>query len=89
MKPNIHPVMNEVTAHCQCGFEFQTRSTKKEMRVEICAECHPFYTGRQREMKVAGRVERFNKKYAKAVAPVAEVPADVSSEAPAAEVPAE
>jgi large subunit ribosomal protein L31 len=80
MKAKIHPVLHEVTAHCQCGFEFKTRSTKTDMRVEVCAECHPFYTGRQREVKVAGRVERFNKKYAKA--PVAETPA---VEAPAAE----
>lgn len=84
MKEKIHPVLNEVTVHCQCGFEFTTRSTKKDMRVEVCAECHPFYTGRQREMKVAGRVEKFNKKYAKALAaPAAE--AEVAVEAPAAE----
>lgn len=65
MRPNIHPKLIEVTVHCQCGNEFRTRSTKKEMRVEICAECHPFYTGKQREMQVTGRVEKFQKKYAK------------------------
>jgi len=74
MKPNIHPEMHEVTVHCQCGFEFQTRSTKKELRVEVCSACHSFYTGKQRDMTIAGRVEKFNKKYAKkaeVVAPAA------------------
>ncbi len=88
MRENIHPVMHDVTVHCQCGFEFQTRSSKKELRVEVCAECHPFYTGRQREMKVAGRVEKFNKKYAKALGtatPEAEATAEVVVETPAAE----
>lgn len=65
MKPNIHPELHQVTVHCQCGFEFQAVSTKKDMRVEVCAQCHPFYTGRQRETRVAGRVEAFQKKYAK------------------------
>lgn len=75
MKPKIHPVLHEVTVHCQCGNEFQTRSTKKELRVEVCGACHVFYTGKQREMTVAGRVEKFQKKYAKKVeaAPVVEV----------------
>lgn len=67
MKPKIHPVLHEVTVHCQCGNEFQTRSTKKELRVEVCGACHVFYTGKQREMTVAGRVEKFQKKYAKKV----------------------
>jgi large subunit ribosomal protein L31 len=75
MKPKIHPVLHEVTVHCQCGNEFQTRSTKKELRVEVCGACHVFYTGKQREMTIAGRVEKFQKKYAKKVeaAPVAPV----------------
>ena len=73
MKPNIHPAMHDVTVHCQCGFEFQTRSTKKELRVEVCAACHPYYTGKQRDMTITGRVEKFNKKYAKKVEPVAAV----------------
>lgn len=68
MKPNIHPAMHEVTVHCQCGFEFQTRSTKSELRVEVCADCHPFYTGRQKETRVTGRVEAFQKKYGKLAA---------------------
>ena len=65
MKPAIHPEMFDVTVHCQCGNEFQTRSAKKELRVEICSACHPFWTGKQKLMDTAGRVEKFNRKYAK------------------------
>jgi len=65
MKENIHPAMHEVKVHCACGNEFMTRSTKKELRVEICSNCHPFFTGKQRLMDTEGRVEKFNKKYAK------------------------
>lgn len=65
MKPNIHPQLHEVTVHCQCGNEFKTRSTKKELRVEVCSACHPFYTGKQRDVVATGRVEKFQKKYAK------------------------
>jgi large subunit ribosomal protein L31 len=77
MKEKIHPVMHEVTVHCVCGSEFQTRSTKKELRVETCAACHPYYTGKQRDLTITGRVEKFQKKYAKKeVAPVVETPAE-------------
>ncbi len=64
MKTDIHP--DYVLAHvtCSCGNEFWTRSTKEELHVEICAECHPFYTGKQKLMDTAGRVERFRRKYA-------------------------
>ena len=65
MKTNIHPELHEVKVHCQCGNEFMSRSTKKELRVEVCSACHPFYTGKQKNMDTAGRVERFNRKYAK------------------------
>ena len=63
MKEGIHP--NYVTAKvtCGCGNEFETRSTKPEIKVEICSECHPFYTGKQRTVQAAGRVDRFNKKF--------------------------
>lgn len=72
MKTNIHPELHEVKVHCQCGNEFMSRSTKKELRVEVCSACHPFYTGKQKNMDTAGRVERFNRKYAKkAEVPVA------------------
>lgn len=75
MKDKIHPQLHEVTVHCACGSEFQTRSTKKELRVEVCAACHPFFTGKQKVMDTAGRVEKFNRKYAKKeAAPVAEAP---------------
>lgn len=76
MKPEIHPELHEVTVHCQCGNEFKTRSVKKELRVEICSNCHPFWTGQHKLLDTAGRVEKFNRKYAKkAEAPVAEVAA--------------
>ncbi len=85
MKEKIHPVLHEVNVHCVCGHEFKSRSTKKEMRVEVCAECHPFYTGRQREVKVAGRVERFQQKYAKLLTPEAAAPEVPAAPEPAAE----
>jgi large subunit ribosomal protein L31 len=68
MKPNIHPDYHEVTVHCACGHAFKTRSTFKGelVRVEICSNCHPFFTGRQKLVDTAGRVERFTKKYEKA-----------------------
>jgi len=73
MKEKMHPELHDVKVHCACGNEFMTRSTKKEMRVEICSNCHPFFTGKQRLMDTEGRVEKFNRKYAKKEAVVAEV----------------
>jgi large subunit ribosomal protein L31 len=67
MKPKIHPQLHEVMVHCACGNEFLTRSTKKELRVEVCAACHPYFTGKQKMMDTAGRVEKFNRKWAKKV----------------------
>ena len=66
MKTDIHPEYNTVTVHCACGASFQTRSTRSIEQVDICSECHPFYTGKQKLVDTAGRVERFRKKYAKA-----------------------
>ena len=63
MKPEIHPEYNEVTVVCACGNTFQTRSTKEELRLEVCNECHPFFTGKQRYVDSAGRVEKFQRKY--------------------------
>ena len=63
MKDGIHPEYKEVQVHCACGNEFKTRSTKDEIRVEICSECHPFYSGKQKVMEKGGRVEKFKKKY--------------------------
>jgi len=65
MKTDIHPTYVEAVARCSCGREWQTRSTKAELRVDVCAACHPFYTGEQRIVDTAGRVERFRRRYAK------------------------
>jgi large subunit ribosomal protein L31 len=63
MKANIHPEYKEVTVTCACGSTFTTGSTKKELRVEVCSECHPFFTGKQKFVERGGRVEKFKKKY--------------------------
>lgn len=63
MKKGIHPEYKEVSVHCACGNDFTTSSTKDEIRVEICSDCHPFYTGKQKTMEKGGRVEKFKKKY--------------------------
>lgn len=64
MKEGIHPQYQVVTVTCACGNSFQTRSTRKELSVDICNQCHPFYTGKQRLVDTAGRIDRFRKKYA-------------------------
>jgi large subunit ribosomal protein L31 len=67
MKAGIHPAYEEVSVICACGSTFRTRSTHKgDLRVEICSSCHPFFTGRQKLVDTEGRVDRFQKKYAKA-----------------------
>ena len=63
MKKDIHPELKAVTAVCACGNTFETRSTKDELRLEICSECHPFFTGKQKLVDSAGRVERFERRY--------------------------
>ena len=65
MKADIHPEYVLSTVHCSCGNNFVTRSTKPELHVEICAQCHPFYTGKQKLVDTGGRVERFNRRLAK------------------------
>lgn len=65
MKKDIHPEYFETVVKCACGSEITTRSTKKDLNVEICSKCHPFFTGKQKIVDTAGRVERFRKKYAK------------------------
>lgn len=70
MKPNIHPKYEEARVICACGESWMTRSTKKEIHVEICSVCHPFFTGKQKLVDTAGRVERFQKKYKKKTEPV-------------------
>jgi large subunit ribosomal protein L31 len=66
MKKKIHPEMHEIAVSCACGNNFTTRSTRPEIRVEICSSCHPFFTGKQKLIDSAGRVERFQKRYQKA-----------------------
>ena len=63
MKPDIHPEYHDVMVVCACGNTFQTRSTKSDLRLEVCNECHPFFTGKQRLLDSAGRVEKFQRKY--------------------------
>jgi large subunit ribosomal protein L31 len=65
MKKGIHPNYNETRVICACGNSFLTRSTKKEIRVEICSMCHPFFTGKQKLVDTAGRLERFQRRYKK------------------------
>ncbi|MGI8426696.1 MAG: 50S ribosomal protein L31 [Actinomycetota bacterium] len=76
MKQDTHPEYMIATVHCSCGNSFQTRSTKAELRVELCAECHPFYTGKQKLVDTGGRVERFERKYGKRPAPSELQPAE-------------
>lgn len=66
MKPDIHPEYHDVEVACACGHKFTTRSTATSIHVEICSNCHPFYTGQQKMVDTAGRVERFRKKYGNA-----------------------
>lgn len=63
MKKKIHPKYYETTVSCACGNKIETRSTSKEIRVEICSNCHPFFTGRQKLIDTAGRVDRYRRKY--------------------------
>jgi len=63
MKPDIHPEYMECTVTCACGESFTTRSTKPQLRVEVCSKCHPFYTGTQKIVDTEGRVERFMQRY--------------------------
>ncbi|HEX8917330.1 MAG TPA: 50S ribosomal protein L31 [Chloroflexota bacterium] len=63
MKPGIHPEYVDATAVCSCGNTFQTRSTRPSLRVDVCSNCHPFYTGTQRIVDSAGQVERFRRRF--------------------------
>jgi large subunit ribosomal protein L31 len=64
MKPDIHPTYGEASVTCSCGNTFITESTKSTLRVELCNECHPFFTGKQKLVDTGGRVERFQRRYA-------------------------
>jgi len=64
MKTGIHPKYEEITVNCSCGNNFKTRSTaRKDLQIEVCANCHPFYTGKQKLMDTAGRVDSFRKRF--------------------------
>jgi large subunit ribosomal protein L31 len=65
MKPDIHPAYHKITAKCACGNEVALGSVNASLNVEICAACHPFFTGKQKLVDTAGRIEKFKKKYAK------------------------
>ena len=63
MKEKIHPKYEKATVRCACGETFETRSTKPNLRVDICSKCHPFYTGKRQMVDVGGRVDRFNRRF--------------------------
>ena len=63
MKKGIHPTYETCTVHCACGNEFETRATVSELRIDICNVCHPFYTGKQKFVDTAGRVQKFMQRY--------------------------
>ena len=95
MKAGIHPEYTETLVTCSCGNTFTTRSTKKELHVELCNQCHPFYTGKQKLVDTGGRVERFQKKYAsrpggkaKAAAPAEAETQNTTEETASEEAPA-
>jgi large subunit ribosomal protein L31 len=71
MKEKIHPAYQEVNVHCSCGTTWTTKSTLNELRLEICSSCHPFFTGKAKLIDTAGRVERFQKRYANTAAKLA------------------
>ncbi len=68
MKEAIHPKYHKVLVSCACGSKFETRSTKSEIRLEMCSACHPFFTGKQKLIDTAGRIERFHRRYGKSTA---------------------
>jgi large subunit ribosomal protein L31 len=63
VRPNIHPTVHKTKVFCTCGNTFETLSTSKELHIDICSSCHPFFTGKQRLVDTAGRVEKFRKKH--------------------------
>ena len=89
MKEGIHPDYPAATVSCACGNSFVTRSTRGDFQVDVCSNCHPFYTGTQKLMDAAGRVDRFRKRYAtKTPAGEAKAEPKAAAEAPAASTPA-
>ena len=85
MKKGVHPEYKETTIVCACGNVIHTRSTKENIRVEICSKCHPFYTGKQKLVDSAGMVDRFKKRYAKRAETKPEPPKPTEAEKPSEE----
>jgi large subunit ribosomal protein L31 len=85
LRTGIHPEYVESTVRCSCGNTFTTRSTSPELHVELCNECHPFFTGKQKLVDSGGRVERFQRRYGKTAFTKAGDPVDSSAEAEAAD----
>ena len=88
MKEGIHPKYEEVEVRCACGNTFKTRSTKPELHLEICAACHPFFTGRQKLIDTEGRVERFSKKFGAQTSEQRKTAAKAAKEAKGPKAPA-
>lgn len=78
MKEGIHPAMKVIKVRCSCGHEIETLSTLAELHIDVCSHCHPFYTGKQKMIDTAGRVERFKKKYEKKATPVKKAPRTIT-----------
>jgi large subunit ribosomal protein L31 len=89
MQEGIHPDYPAATVSCACGNSFVTRSTRGDFQVDVCSACHPFYTGTQKLLDAAGRVDRFRKRYEKKAGAPAAAPAAAAPAAPAAEPAAE
>jgi large subunit ribosomal protein L31 len=82
MKDKIHPNYQEILVTCACGNQFKTKSTKKDLRLDICSACHPFYTGKQKLLDTAGRVDRFKKRFEKSQIKAEEVATVKAAKAP-------
>ena len=81
MKKDTHPAYEAVNVHCSCGNKFKVRSTGKDIHLDVCSECHPFYTGKQKMVDTAGRVEGFKQKYAFLSSTLGKVSSETSEEA--------
>lgn len=88
MKPGIHPNYQEVTVHCACGATWKTRSTKPDLHLDICSNCHPFFTGRQKLLDIEGRIDRFTKKFGAQTSESRKVAAKAAKDSKAKKTPA-
>ena len=89
MRTDIHPTYEAVTITCSCGTKIETRSTGGDKSVELCSQCHPFYTGKQKLVDTGGRIDRFERRFGKRKRAGQAAEEDAADEAPAAEAPAE